>query len=217
MRSVHSDASAHAHRARTSLSGLVGRRATGTGGRGIVRRQGRHASGFLRPFARRPLRRFIATMDALTSRSHSQTAGISLLHAHDLPDHSVSNPPGPAAVGFTRYPSPPRPPAVRRVQASPFGSRLAEVSGRIEFVSLRTGRSPPVALHGASRPRSYRRLQAGERLPGGDFHPSGRVRLQAHCHRLLATGASCSRRRETNSSGCTEPQGPGRQRGRDGV
>ncbi len=39
-------------------------------------------------------------------------------------------------------------------------SRLAETHGRNGFVNLRTGRSPPVALHPASRRRSYRRLQA---------------------------------------------------------
>ena len=38
---------------------------------------------------------------------------------------------------------------------SPFASRLATTTGRIEFVILRTSRSPPVALHPASRRRSY--------------------------------------------------------------
>ncbi len=36
--------------------------------------------------------------------------------------------------------------------------------GRIEFVILRTGRSPPAALHHASLRRSCSWLQAGERL-----------------------------------------------------
>ncbi len=44
-------------------------------------------------------------------------------------------------------------------QASPLASRLAGPSGRIEFVLLRTGRSPSVASHPASRRRSYGRLQ----------------------------------------------------------
>ncbi len=43
--------------------------------------------------------------------------------------------------------------------ASPFPSRLATTTGRIEFVILRTDRSPPVALHPASRRRSYFQLQ----------------------------------------------------------
>src|SRR5208337_4778510 len=44
--------------------------------------------------------------------------------------------------------------------ASPFPSRLATTAGRIEFVNLRTSRSPPVALHPLSRGRSYFRLQS---------------------------------------------------------
>src|SRR5271170_6688174 len=50
--------------------------------------------------------------------------------------------------------------------ASPLGCRLATVKGRIEFAVtdryqplLRTGRSLPVALHPASRRRSYLRLR----------------------------------------------------------
>ena len=58
------------------------------------------------------------------------------------------------------------------------GSSVAP--GRIEFVILRTGRSPPAALHHASLRRSGPRLQAGERLPGEDFHLSDYARFQAH-------------------------------------
>ena len=54
---------------------------------------------------------------------------------------------------------------------SPFPSRLTTATGRIEFAVtdarrsiLRTGRSPPVALHPASRRRSYLRLR-GARTP----------------------------------------------------
>ena len=46
--------------------------------------------------------------------------------------------------------------------ASPFPSRLAATTGRIEFVILRTSRSPPVALHLLSQERSYFRLQSSE-------------------------------------------------------
>ncbi len=52
--------------------------------------------------------------------------------------------------------------------------------GRIEFVILRTGSSPPAALHHASLHRSGIRLQAGERLPGEDSHLSDFARFQAH-------------------------------------
>ena len=58
------------------------------------------------------------------------------------------------------------------------GSSLAP--GRIEFVILRTGCSPPAALHHASLRRSGIRLQAGERLPGEDLHLSDYARFQAH-------------------------------------
>jgi len=54
---------------------------------------------------------------------------------------------------------------------------------RIEFVILRTGRSPPAALHHASLRRSCIRLQAGERLPGEDSHFSERARSQARVRR----------------------------------
>ena len=59
------------------------------------------------------------------------------------------------------------------------------MTGRIEFVFLRMDRSPPTAPHPASQRRSCSRLQAGERIPEGDLHPSVQylqhyVRLQAH-------------------------------------
>ena len=87
-------------------------------------------------------------------------------------------------VAFTRYPS------AHRVSQG-IGSRLhhwlagsPDPTGRIEFVNLRMDRSPPAAPHPASRRRSCIRLQAGERMPGGDFHPS----VQYIKHRAL-TGA----------------------------
>jgi len=52
--------------------------------------------------------------------------------------------------------------------------------GRIEFVILWTGRSPPAALHPASWRRSCIQFQAGERLPEEDFHLSDLARSQAH-------------------------------------
>jgi len=78
--------------------------------------------------------------------------------------------------------------------ASPLPSRLATTTGRIEFVILRTSRSPPVALHPPSRGRSYCRLQSSNptstgtstlliqythkrtrsRLPGGTLSDSRR-------------------------------------------
>ena len=46
------------------------------------------------------------------------------------------------------------------IGASPLASRLATTKSRIEFILLRTGRSPPVALHPASRRRSDFQLQS---------------------------------------------------------
>jgi len=54
--------------------------------------------------------------------------------------------------------------------ASPLTRRLATTTGRIEFVILRTGRSPPVAPHAASRRRSYVRLQGSNLNLDEDFH-----------------------------------------------
>jgi len=45
---------------------------------------------------------------------------------------------------------------------------------------MRAADSPPVALHLASRRRSYIRLQAGVCLPEEDFHLSDQIRLQTH-------------------------------------
>ena len=139
-----------------------------------------HASTFLPPFAPRTLLRFQATMRALTpARLSRPNRSPCFTHTAVL---TIPPPTTPAApvTAFTRYPS------ARQVSPLP-GSRLRhslagspDGTGRIGFVILRTGRSPPVALHLASRRRSYSRLQAGERMPGGDFHPSDGVRLQAH-------------------------------------
>jgi hypothetical protein len=108
-------------------------------------------------------------------------------------DHSVSTHLTCPDVAFTRYPSAtvgsPRACGLRfrRVRV---GSSLT--SGRIEFVILRTGHSPSIALHLASRRRSYRWVRAGERMPGEDFHLSVMAPLQAHAGRRLAAAASPS-------------------------
>jgi hypothetical protein len=90
-------------------------------------------------------------------------------------------------VAFARYPSARLTSGISPVRASPLHCRLAAWQGRIEFVILRTDRSPPAALHAASRPRSCIRLQAGERMLEGDFHPSDSKRAQAH------SAATCRR------------------------
>ena len=132
-----------------------------------------HASTFLPPLAPRPLRRFIATMEALTPIRLSLDVQVSLLHVPNLPDHSVPNHPASPVVALPRYvlslSATDLPVAFQRSSRAyfPHGSRLRhwlagspKRHGRNGFVILRTGRSPPVALHPASRRRSYSRLQA---------------------------------------------------------
>jgi hypothetical protein len=94
-------------------------------------------------------------------------------HPPDGPQHRFLTLPL-SLLGFPR-PCP-------RVWVSHSGRRLTATPGRIAFVILRTDGSPPVALDPASRRRRYLRLQAGERLPGGDLHPSDPVHFQTHCH-----------------------------------
>jgi hypothetical protein len=135
-------------------------------GRFSLRWSVRHVSTFLRPFAPRPLRRFLAPMDALTpvrpalrlsQHEHRLTARTGLPDSRTLPsDHSIST-----HLKCLRH----RFGTLSQRRGSPClcaGSRLhlwlagsSPTPGRIEFVILRTGRSPPVALHLASRQRSY--------------------------------------------------------------
>ena len=82
--------------------------------------------------------------------------------------------------------------------ASPFPSWLATTTGRIEFVIRRTDRSPPDALHPASRRRSFVRLQCSNPTLTGTHtppfqHHHKRTRSGILPHRrltLLATLAS---------------------------
>ena len=87
----------------------------------------------------------------------------------------------PAFAGAGSNPSAPSAsPPQGRVWASPLCRRLARRYGRIEFLIVRMALSPPVALHPASRRRSYSRLQAGVGIPGEDLHLPDQLRLQAH-------------------------------------
>ena len=168
-------------------------------------------STFLRPLAPRALPRFLATMDALTSvparlfgfladvaplnmNTVSGPKQTSLLHVTEPSRRSVSNHPSlPPATrpGFLHRDLPrelPRIPlrGLTASWASPFTRRLATATGRIEFVSLPTGSSPPVALHPALRRRSYLRLSRPGPAPSEDFHLTDSVRSQAHeCGSLL--------------------------------
>ena len=158
-------------------------------------------STFLRPFAPRALPRFRATMDALSSVAErlfgfvsmntvSGPQQTSLLNAPHLP--AVRSPTTPrcprltdllSSPGLTARVSSHPVPGLLASWASPFSSRLATATGRIEFVNLPTSSSPPVAPHAASRRRSYLRLSRPGLAPSEDFHLTDSVRSQAHWSR----------------------------------
>jgi hypothetical protein len=162
------------------------------------------SSTSLRPFARRALPRFLARMDALTPErrffvptltgNERRPVRTGLLASWIEPSsRSVSN--HPSSSRGTEFGLLHR--AYRRMfarascthlsrvshgvpWASPFPSRLATTTGRIEFVILRTSLSPPVALHPASQRRSYVRLQSSNSNLDEDFHLVDPIHLQAH-------------------------------------
>ena len=133
------------------------------------------SSTFLRPFAPPELPGFVAIMNALTPEqsAHGRPVCSGLLASWFKPSgHSVSNHPSSfpefGLVSLRDLPSnrvhrPIHP--LGRVPhdvtwASPLASRLTTTTGRIEFVILRTNRSPPVAPHPVSRRRGYIRIQS---------------------------------------------------------
>ena len=128
----------------------------------------------------------------------SSNRQVSLIHASGLPIPLSPPTCQSSDVAFTRYPSARRIFRFRRsrLHLSLVGSPI--LTGRIEFVILRVDRSPPVALHPASRRRSYNRLQAGERLPGEDFHLSVQTRFQAHLGRTAGSLWARQRSASTN-------------------
>src|SRR3989442_8462701 len=95
-------------------------------------------------------------------------------------DHSVSNPLASRRRRFVPLPLSATAARIYRRKTSPQVCRLVRMSGRIEFVILRTGHSPPAAPPPASGRRSCIQFQAGERLPEEDFHLSDLARSQAH-------------------------------------
>ena len=120
--------------------------------------------------------RFFGTW-SMNADSFSEQA--SLIHASSLLDHSVSKHQGNRCHRFLTLPLSVTAFRFRfRVRHWLAGSPIAP--GRIEFVILRTGRSPPAAPHHTSLCRSCIRLQAGERMPEEDLHLSDHLRFQAH-------------------------------------
>jgi len=118
--------------------------------------------------------------------------------------HSASNHPADPAIAFTRYPSASRTSGSPRsgfrhgYAGSPYD--VAESSS----LALRTGRSPPVAPHPASRRRSYLQLQAGERVPEEDFHLSDQTHSQTHVAQRFNAGPPSGRRRRRRLASAPE-------------
>ena len=102
------------------------------------------------------------------------------VYAHSLPSIPPPSTPCPSVAASSLPHKPDRLPALADTWLHLFYAGSPKSSGRIGFVFLRTGRSPPVAPHLASRQRSYSRLQAGERLPEEDFHLSDYAYSHAH-------------------------------------
>jgi hypothetical protein len=165
--------------------------------RSVFLRCVRHKSTFLRSLRSTPvtrLPRYYGRSDSCSPGSSAYTRFRALSHelrhlheqvspiiASGLPDHSVSNHPACPVVALSRYPSARQVSAFCRGPGFTFGMQAHQLSpDRIEFVFLRTSRSPPAAPHPASRRRSCSWLRAGERLPGGDFHPSDHRAFRAH-------------------------------------
>ena len=133
---------------------------------------------FLHPFAPRALPRFIATMGALTPagrparvvRNAKQVSLLTCVQRPTIPPAITPCRPG-GRVWFC-HPGLPRAGGPRTAAplfpgrsvnwASPLTRGLATTTGRNRFVILRTGRSPPVALHPASRRRSYLWLRGAD-------------------------------------------------------
>lgn len=134
--------------------------------------------------------RLLSQTVLITSDARLLGQSLSLVHVHVLPDHSVSKHLGTPVVALSRYPSAQLTFLSLRsgLRHSHAGSSMSPC--RIEFVILRTGRSPPAALHHALLRRSCIRFQAGERLPGEDFHFSERARSQARVRRWLCLAVS---------------------------
>ncbi len=152
----------------------------------------------LRPFAPSPLQGLPSSNGRSDSCSASSSVAekqhehrlcpeqVSLLHAPELPIPLSPTTRQALDIAFARYPS-----AYRASRRIGFGLHRCSagspvLAGRIEFVNLRMDRSPPAAPHPASRRRSSSRLQAGERMPGGDLHPS----VQYYKQRALAGARS---------------------------
>jgi len=139
-----------------------------------------------------PLRRGSARVSSRRPPNRLLSGQVSLIHVLGLPALPPPTTPRGPGIALARYAGHARPPRESfpgfGLRPQPAGSPLTH--GRIEFVILRTGRSPPVALHPVLRRRSYHRLQLC--APEEDFHLSGHARFQAH-RSFAALRMTCSK------------------------
>jgi hypothetical protein len=158
MRSLHFEASTHDRFGPFASAPCL--TPTGTDGALPCSRRGAHTSTFLSPFPQNGFasRSFSelarnGTMKTLTPTPLTCGAGLPAYLATPA-GRSVSNH---VELPGHRYRHASVPSEFR---TSPRMSRLVAAPRRIEFVLLRTDLSPPVALHPASRRRSYLRLRS---------------------------------------------------------
>src|SRR5512136_3157010 len=142
-------------------------------------------------------------MDALTPARPALRLLARNMNTASVPDRSpcftsltfrslrLQPPPRPPAPLYHATPQLTGSPALRRSRLHHSSAGSPILTGRIEFVILRMDRSPPAAPHPASLRRSCIRLQAGERMPGEDFHPS--VQRYIMCARRRTGGGAPAR------------------------
>jgi hypothetical protein len=168
---------------------------------GFVRGLGRGASTFLHPLAPPELPGFNATTGALTpvrrffasplrlatvftaavSDDERRLVRTGLSASCAWPsDHSVSNHREGPLIALTRYPSASRAAGSRRFGLRHLPAGSPPFPAESSSLALRTGHSPCVVSHPASRRRGYGRLQAGERLLEEDLHLPDLAHSQTH-------------------------------------
>jgi hypothetical protein len=138
------------------------------------------ASPFLRPFAPRPLRRFLATMNALTPARLSPAGQVSPVHPGDLPTLPSPTTPRSPAVAFARYPSARRASRIASGPGFAFHSQARRNARPNRVRLLRTGRLPPAASHPASRRRSGSWLRGWKASAPRGLSPPGPRNSRAH-------------------------------------
>ena len=95
-------------------------------------------------------------------------------------DHSASNHLIAPPIAPARYPSASTASSKSRSGLRHKRAGSPDNPAESSSLTLRTGRSPPVASHPSSRRRSYFQLQDGERIPEEDSHLSDQTHSQTH-------------------------------------